>query len=498
MPTPAKTARERAEGFLRDAVEFRLGPLVTEASHPRSTELSQVARESASAGLAVLFDVDRDVVETYDRWSRSGQPEALRDDVLAALEGGGRIFFTGCGATGRLSIQLASTWRAFWQDRRERGLATPAPGRVGGPGRERDGRRRLRPHQVGGGLRGLRALRPQADRRPRRVEGRHGLRDHGGRGDLLRDRHRVAGARGRRPRRLRLQQPRRGAADPREAQPRGHRRAPDPQGQPDHRPHGHHGFHADAGHEHRAPGHDHRAGDDAPRGPRARRGRGAGPRPVGRRARGDARRPARGPRRADGRAPAPRPRPPRGGRGAGLPPGRSDLLLRRLPRGGRADRHHRAQPHLLHALLPQVGRRGGLRVVGVPLHSRADERGGLDAPAPPRAADDRVDGSGPARAPRRGGGGETGRDPGRDRPARAAALPDRPRRPGLPAGARGRRRHGRGGGEGPSPPGGRGRLRPPARAGAGGRGLRGRDRRGPGGPRSRGSPRRPRPAETTG
>jgi N-acetylmuramic acid 6-phosphate etherase len=127
MPTPAKSARERAEAFLRDAVEFRLGPLVTEASHPRSTELSQIARQDAAAGLAVLFDVDRDVVETYDRWSRSGQPEELRDDLVAALEGGGRVFFTGCGATGRLSIQLASVWRGFWQDRRERGLATPLP-----------------------------------------------------------------------------------------------------------------------------------------------------------------------------------------------------------------------------------------------------------------------------------------------------------------------------------------------------------------------------------
>ena len=127
MPTPAKTARERAEGFLRDAVEFRLGPLVTEASHPRSTELSQVARLDAAAGLAVLFDVDRDVVEAYDRWSRSGQPGELRDDLVAALDGGGRVFFTGCGATGRLSIQLASIWREFWQDRRSRGLATPPP-----------------------------------------------------------------------------------------------------------------------------------------------------------------------------------------------------------------------------------------------------------------------------------------------------------------------------------------------------------------------------------
>jgi N-acetylmuramic acid 6-phosphate etherase len=122
-----KSPRERAEAFLRDAGQFRLGPLLTEAAHPRSSELSQVARRDAAAGLGVLFDVDRDVVDAYDRWSRGGQPESLRDAVLAALEGGGRLFFTGCGATGRLSIQLASTWRAFWQERRARGRLVPEP-----------------------------------------------------------------------------------------------------------------------------------------------------------------------------------------------------------------------------------------------------------------------------------------------------------------------------------------------------------------------------------
>jgi N-acetylmuramic acid 6-phosphate etherase len=127
MGASSRTPRERAESFLRDAVQFRLGSLVTESAHPRSTQLSQIARQDAAAGLAVLFDVDRDVVEAYERWSRSGQPEALRDDLVAALEGGGRVFFTGCGATGRLSIQLSSIWRAFWQRRRERGELVPSP-----------------------------------------------------------------------------------------------------------------------------------------------------------------------------------------------------------------------------------------------------------------------------------------------------------------------------------------------------------------------------------
>jgi N-acetylmuramic acid 6-phosphate etherase len=45
--------------------------------------------------------------------------------VIGALRNGGRIFFTGCGSTGRLSIQLISLWRDFWQ-RAERGtLSTP-------------------------------------------------------------------------------------------------------------------------------------------------------------------------------------------------------------------------------------------------------------------------------------------------------------------------------------------------------------------------------------
>lgn len=127
--SPARTPREQAEDFLGIAGEFHLGGLVTEASHPRSTTLSDTARRSAAAGLAVLFDVDRDVVAAYAAWSRSGQPARLADAVVTSLRAGGRVFFTGCGATGRLSIQLDSIWRAFWQQRRARGSLVPDPDR---------------------------------------------------------------------------------------------------------------------------------------------------------------------------------------------------------------------------------------------------------------------------------------------------------------------------------------------------------------------------------
>lgn len=123
----AQTPRERAEKFLEIAGDFRLGDLVTEASHPRSATLSQTARRDTAEGLAMLFDVDRDVVATYQAWTRSGQPARLAAAAFNALQRGGRLFFTGCGATGRLSIQLDSIWRAFWQARRERGQLVPSP-----------------------------------------------------------------------------------------------------------------------------------------------------------------------------------------------------------------------------------------------------------------------------------------------------------------------------------------------------------------------------------
>ena len=110
-----KTARERAEEFLRISDQFRLGELVTEGSHPVTANLSEVAREDTAAALDLLFRVDGDVVEKYREWVESGRSEEIAGVVTDALLAGGRIFFTGCGATGRLSILLDSIWRDFWQ-----------------------------------------------------------------------------------------------------------------------------------------------------------------------------------------------------------------------------------------------------------------------------------------------------------------------------------------------------------------------------------------------
>lgn len=104
-----------ADQFLAIADQFKLGALVTESSHPVTAHLSETAAASIADGLAQLFEVDRDVLEAYRRWVVSGAPKRVSGEVTGALGRGGKVFFTGCGSTGRLSIQLSSIWRGYFQ-----------------------------------------------------------------------------------------------------------------------------------------------------------------------------------------------------------------------------------------------------------------------------------------------------------------------------------------------------------------------------------------------
>ena len=115
-------SRKRSDEFLKGGGQFKLGALVTESSHPLTANLSEVAKADTAAALKLLFDVDGDVIRTFREFVQSGRAGEITKTVLRSLKSGGRIFFTGCGSTGRLSILLDSVWRDFWQHQgRKRG-----------------------------------------------------------------------------------------------------------------------------------------------------------------------------------------------------------------------------------------------------------------------------------------------------------------------------------------------------------------------------------------
>jgi N-acetylmuramic acid 6-phosphate etherase len=111
----------RSDGFLKISAQFKLGSLVTEASHPVTATLSETAGQDVAAALKLLFDADDDVLVAYCDFVASERAAGIKAEVLKTLKNGGKIFFTGCGSTGRLSILLDSAWRDFWRSQTDRG-----------------------------------------------------------------------------------------------------------------------------------------------------------------------------------------------------------------------------------------------------------------------------------------------------------------------------------------------------------------------------------------
>lgn len=108
-------ADDRANQFLQEETAFRLGCLLTEASHPKTRTLSQTLKRDVKEGVRLLQSVDRDIVPCLDTlFAQPGYAQLVRA-LYDALSGQGRVFFTGCGATGRLSILLEAAWRRFWR-----------------------------------------------------------------------------------------------------------------------------------------------------------------------------------------------------------------------------------------------------------------------------------------------------------------------------------------------------------------------------------------------
>jgi N-acetylmuramic acid 6-phosphate etherase len=116
------SSQRRSEEFLQISGQFKLGALVTESSHPVTANLSEVAKTDIAAALGLLFEADGDVVKKFREFAASGRAGKIAAVILNSIKSGGKIFFTGCGSTGRLSILLDSIWRDFWQRQKNPGF----------------------------------------------------------------------------------------------------------------------------------------------------------------------------------------------------------------------------------------------------------------------------------------------------------------------------------------------------------------------------------------
>ena len=114
----SESAKAKARDFIENEKQFQLGFLPTEQSNPITATLEEDFKRSTLAGVQCLQRGDRQMPITMRHVFASSQFAKLVDSMVETVTGSkGRVIFSGCGATGRLSILLESMWRDFFHRR---------------------------------------------------------------------------------------------------------------------------------------------------------------------------------------------------------------------------------------------------------------------------------------------------------------------------------------------------------------------------------------------
>ena len=120
-PAITDAVKERARRFMEDEKQFQLGFLPTECSNPITATLEEDFKRSTLAGIQCLQRGDRQMAITmrhvFDSPAFAKLVDSMVATLIAPIPHPPRIIFSGCGATGRLSILLESMWRDFFHRR---------------------------------------------------------------------------------------------------------------------------------------------------------------------------------------------------------------------------------------------------------------------------------------------------------------------------------------------------------------------------------------------
>ena len=114
----SEAAKAKARDFIDNEKQFHLGFLPSEQSNPITATLEEDFKRSTFAGVQCLQRGDRQMPITMRHVFAGEKFEKLVSSMVETLQAPkGRIIFSGCGATGRLSILLESMWRDFFHRR---------------------------------------------------------------------------------------------------------------------------------------------------------------------------------------------------------------------------------------------------------------------------------------------------------------------------------------------------------------------------------------------
>lgn len=100
---------EKANSYLQLSSQFRLGELPTEGQHPKTRRLSYLASQDLPAALTLLEEVDLNMLRVLR--DHAAEVVQLGGVIRETFARGKRVYFCGCGSTGRLSLTIEVLWR---------------------------------------------------------------------------------------------------------------------------------------------------------------------------------------------------------------------------------------------------------------------------------------------------------------------------------------------------------------------------------------------------
>lgn len=105
MPASKNLSQE----FLKTGEQFQLGHLTTERPNPLTVGLSQLINLNPDEAIKAFVSVDRQMLDALHR--KAPEVYELARRIQSCFARGGRLFLSGCGATGRLSLVIENIWR---------------------------------------------------------------------------------------------------------------------------------------------------------------------------------------------------------------------------------------------------------------------------------------------------------------------------------------------------------------------------------------------------
>ena len=89
--------------------------LLTETQHPQSTHLSEWAQQDLPRALTCLQTIDLEALEQLKAFKT--EQHTLTHVIQKTLAAGNRVFILGCGASGRMAVNLEWLWRKAFPDK---------------------------------------------------------------------------------------------------------------------------------------------------------------------------------------------------------------------------------------------------------------------------------------------------------------------------------------------------------------------------------------------